>query len=225
MTTIPERENILSRVLSQIYNQVSSIRIVFNKYKEVPRWVVGKSKIIPFLDPSNKHSDCAKWKVPPKKGYVFSIDDDILYPKSYIETLISKIEEYSRTSVVTVHGARFKFPFCDFVADRKVYHFNNAKLQDSSVNMVGSGTLAYHTDTLLPRFRDFHSPNRSDIWFSALCYRKAVPIMCIARKKGWLKPIRTKGPKIWDTTKFDDDFMKVNTECVKRHILPFITKG
>lgn len=224
MTTIPIRANVLLKVIDSVYDQMDSIKIVFNKYEKIPAWVKSKSKIVAFLDTSNKYSDCAKWKIAPKKGYVFSIDDDIFYPKNYVSTLIKKLEEYDRKSVVTVHGAYFRLPFCDFRADKKNYAFANGRDKDTRVDIMGSGTLAYHTDTIRPKFKDFLSPNRSDIWFSSICHRKKIPIICVARDKGWLKGLRTKGPRIWDLTKYNEDFRKKNTEYVKKYILPFLDK-
>ena len=224
MTTIPERENVLLTVIDSVYDQVDFIKIVFNKYEKIPSWVKSKSKIKASLDTSNRYSDCAKWRVAPRKGYVFSIDDDILYPKNYVAVLIKKLETYKRKSVVTVHGAYFQLPFCDFATDKKNYNFANARHKDTRVDIMGSGTLAYHTDTIKPKFEDFLSPNRSDIWFSSICHKKKIPIICVAREKGWLRPLKTKGLTIWDRTKQDDSFRRKNTEYVTKYILPFLDK-
>jgi len=224
MTTIPSREKALLKVIDSIYDQVNSIRIVFNGYAQTPDWVKGMPKVISCVDPSNKYSDCAKWRIAPDEGYVFSIDDDIYYPEDYVSVLIKKIEEYDRRKVVTVHGSYFKLPFLDFRKSKRCSLFSSELDRDVQVNMVGSGTLGYHTDTIKPRFSDFISPGRSDIWFSALCYKKCIPIVCIARKEGWLRAIPTEGLSIWDRTRTDRDFLNKNTEYVARYIIPYIEK-
>jgi len=221
LTTIPARENILSEVIGSIYNQVGSIRIIFNGYSKVPDWVESKPKVKAWVDASNKDTDCAKWKVAPEEGYVFSIDDDILYPKDYVSTLIEKIEQYSRECVVTVHGSYFKIPFLDFRKSKRCIHFTAESMKDVEVDLPGSATLAYHVDTIKPRFEDFFAPSRSDIWFSALCHKKKIPIICIARKKNWLKLIPTKGLSIWRRTRIDKDFLQKNTEYVAKYIIPY----
>jgi len=224
MTTIPSRGKALLEVIDSIYDQVDSIRVVFNGYTRAPEWTKRMSKVVSYVDSSNKYSDCAKWRIAPDKGYVFSVDDDIYYPKDYVSVLIEKIEEYDRKKVVTVHGSYFKLPFLDFRKSKRCFHFSSKLDEDVQVNLVGSGTLGYHTDTIKPKFSDFISPGRSDIWFSALCYKKHVPIVCIAREEGWLRPVPVEGPSIWDRTRMDKDFLDKNTEYVARYIIPYVEK-
>lgn len=38
-----------------------------------------------------------------KSSYVFTVDDDIIYPKDYVRRMITKVEEYGRKAVVGVH--------------------------------------------------------------------------------------------------------------------------
>lgn len=225
LTTIPTRRSILPMVISSIYDQVDSIRIVFNGYSRIPKWVRSKSKIKAFVDTSNQYSDCAKWKVVPEEGYIFSIDDDIRYPKDYVSVLIKKIEQYNRERVITVHGSYFKIPFLGFRKSKRCVHFNCYLDEDIQVDMIGTGTLAYHTDTIKPQFEDFLAPGRSDIWFSARCYREGVPITCIAREKNWLVGIPTKDLSLWDKTRVDKNFLAENTEYVTKYILPYLRKG
>jgi hypothetical protein len=224
MTTIPIRAEVFQKAINSIYKQVDSLRIVFNKYEEIPIWIKDIPKISTFLDTSNKYSDCAKWRYAPEKGYVFSIDDDIRYPRDYISVLVKKLEEYNRKCVVTVHGAYFRLPFTDFVTDKKNYSFVSACEKDVRVDIMGSGTLAYHTDTIRPKFKDFLVPNRSDIWFSSMCHKKKIPIICVARKRKWLRALPTEGETIWDMTKCDDNFRRKNTEYVAEYIIPYLER-
>ncbi|WP_422824221.1 glycosyltransferase [Xenorhabdus thailandensis] len=39
-----------------------------------------------------------------KTGYLFTLDDDLIYPPDYIEKLIEKIEKYERNVFICVHG-------------------------------------------------------------------------------------------------------------------------
>ena len=231
ITTIPSRKDVVLRVIDSIYDQVDEIRIVFNGYKDMPDWVFyenlprwphGGPKIISYLDPSNQYTDCAKWQYVPENGYVFSIDDDILYPHDYVSRMINKIEQYKRKAVVTVHGSFFQLPFIGFKESKRSFHFILEHPRDTRVPMIGTGTLAFHTDTIKPKFEDFISPSRSDIWFSALCLENNIPMICVERQKEWLKPLRTNNDTIWNKMIVDKEFLDQNSKLIVEHIIPYI---
>ena len=223
MTTIPIREEVVLITLDSIYDQVDEIRIVFNGYDRVPSWASKVPKIISYLDSSNQFTDCAKWQYLPEEGYVFVIDDDIQYPPNYVSTMICKIEQYKRKAVMTVHGSVFKRPFVSFGESKRAFHFEKALSRDIRVAMIANCTLSFHLETVRPEFKDFLAPSRTDIWFSAVCLKKQIPMICVGHRAGWLKSLKTKGQTIWELSKTNKEFGDKNTEYIKENIIPYLT--
>ena len=58
---------------------------------------------------------------------------------------------------------------------------------DMPVHLLGTGTLAYHTDTMRMSIEEFKKPNMADIWFALKAQEKEVGLMCVARPRGWIK--------------------------------------
>ncbi|GAG82865.1 unnamed protein product, partial [marine sediment metagenome] len=139
-------------------------------------------------------------------------------------TMINKIEQYNRKAVLTVHGSFFKLPFIGFRESKRSFHFMQELRKDVRVPMIGTGTLAFHTDTIKPKFENI-LPSRSDIWFSALCLKQNIPMMCIARRKAWLKPLATDNDTIWNKTMADKEFLDRNSELITEHIIPYINEN
>lgn len=222
MTTIPSRAKAVLSAIDSIYDQVDEIRIVFNRYRLAPQWARKAPKIKVITDPSNQYTDCAKWQYLPEDGYVFSIDDDIYYPPDYVSTMIRKIEQYKRKAVVTVHGSFFKLPFVNFLESKRSFHFELDLPRDLFIPMIGTGTLAFHLDTIRPEFKDFLSSSRSDIWFSALCIKKQIPMISIQRGRAWLRALATTEETIWNTMMADEKFLAENTRLIKELIIPYV---
>ena len=224
LTTIPSRRDVVLHTIDSVYDQVDEIRIVFNGYDHLPSWALRAPKIKGRVDPTNRLSDCAKWLHVPDDGYVFTIDDDILYPDDYIFTMIDKIEQYNREAVATVHGSFFDLPFISYGMSKKSFRFMLGLPMDVLIPMIGTGTLAFHTDTITITADDVKNllPNRSDIWFSLLCFQQLVSMICIERPKYWLKPLRTNGDTIWNKMQNDKNFLNENTKLIGKLFLPYI---
>lgn len=226
LTVIPSRRDVVLHTIDSIYDQVDELRIIFNGFDHLPSWAVRSPKIKARVDRGNSLSDCAKWLHVPDKGYVLSIDDDILYPEDYVSTMIAKIEQYERKAVVTVHGSYFTVPYISYGKSKRSFRFMMGLNKDVRVPMIGTGTLAFHIDTI-PAFLFVEAvknllPNRSDIWFSRFCLENNIPMMCIERMKYWLKPLRTDGDTIWNKMCNDEEFLNENTILVNKCLLPHI---
>lgn len=134
------------------------------------------------------------------EGYMFTFDDDILYPEDYVEYMIKGIEKYKRKAVVTLHGKILKrqpiqsFYGSDFI---KFRCFQDSK--ESRVHIPGTGVMAWHTDTIHFDIDDFPEKNMADIYAGIKCQKKNVPIVCLKHKKGYIKSIgNNKGCYNWN---------------------------
>jgi hypothetical protein len=55
--------------------------------------------------------------------------------------------------------------------------------------MIGTGVLAYHTDTISISIHDFPYRNMVDLFFALAAQKQKVPLICLSRAKEYLKEI------------------------------------
>ena len=197
LAAIPKREDFLKKVIDSLLPQVDVLRVFLNSYKKVPGWL----EILPveckLLD--NSTGDAAKfYGIENIEGYFFSCDDDLIYPKNYVQTIIDKIEIYKRKAIITLHGRTMPDrPVRSYYRDRfETYRCLGTVDYDVRVPVGGTGVMGFHTSTIKLKYSDFRLPNMADIWVSGYAKRQKVPIVVIAHKAGDLEPLVDRG--IWD---------------------------
>jgi hypothetical protein len=122
-------------------------------------------------------------------GYHFTIDDDIVYPNDYVQKMILKIEQYNRQAIVGCHGVILANPIRRFMEGREVIHFKNESREDRFVNILGTGTTAYHTSTVKLSINDFHFSGMADVFLAVVAKRQCVPMIAVERPNSWLQPM------------------------------------
>lgn len=214
LASIPERERPLRAVLEALRPQVDALRVYLNNYRIVPSWV---RKIADDVATSQQHGDRGDagkffW-CEQAKGIQLTVDDDIAYPRFYALSMAEAVEFYERRAAVGVHGVRLREPMVSYYADRTALHFTHALDEDEPVHLVGTGCLAYHADALEVQREHFELPNMADVWFGLQCQRQGVPVRAVQRPEGWLRPLPSTGPAIYDRYRRDD---QAQTQAVRR---------
>lgn len=198
MATFPGREYCLVETIRSIIDQVDELNIYANNLHEtqiklhIPPIYLHHKKIKWYY--SDHHlgdlGDAGKfYQVEKIKGYHFTIDDDIIYPPDYVITLINAIEVNQRKAIVSLHGR--------IMPPHKVQSYYKNALQqfsclrnlnqDSAAHIVGTGVMAYHTDTLRIPFKVFEAINMADIWFSKYCNENNIPRLILQHRAGWIR--------------------------------------
>jgi hypothetical protein len=140
-------------------------------------------------------------------GFCFIIDDDIIYPKNYVKRMIRKIEKYKRRTIVCVHGCILKNKFESYPKSRQAFNYYSELKEDTKIDIVGAGTIAYHTDTLKLSMDDFETTGMSDIWISIKLRALKIKPVCISRKNNWLNQTDYKQEmSLWKDLKNDNSF-------------------
>jgi hypothetical protein len=225
MATIPSRADIVERAVSSIYAQVDELRVVFNDYERIPGWAAEDEKIIPLLNRPDRYSSAAVWlHLDDVDGYVFVVDDDLVYPAEYVQVMRARLEALELAAVVTAFGVLLKEPFFDYLADRTVITLTTELTIDTRVHLGGVGCCAFHTDTLRPRIADFPDLHSRDPWFAIKAARHGVPIICIARPRCW---IEKSGPTPFSifTLVRDDPALRRRKNVVIRDVLLPLIRG
>lgn len=191
MATMPDREESLKKVVNSILFQVDELHIYLNEWDYVPDFLFQHGiTVYRSQDEIGDLGDVGKfYAVKNAKGYFFSIDDDLIYPTDYINTLEKAIEKHGRQKAISFHGRTFgNMPVSSYYHG----HVNSASCLsdfpvDISAHVVGTGVLGFHTDTLKIGISDFSTLNMADIWFSMLCEDQNVERLILKHPANWIE--------------------------------------
>jgi glycosyltransferase involved in cell wall biosynthesis len=208
VATMPERVELLAQAIGSLLPQVDRMQVYLNNFDDVPAFLDHPKITVQRSQDFGDLKDNGKFfgvdEIP--EGYHFTVDDDIIYPPDYVQKSVLKIEQYERRVAVGMHGVNLADPLIRYTKDRRVAHFKRELPRDEFVQLLGTGTLAYHTSTLRVAFDDFRTTGVADLWFAIQARRQGVGLLAQARPAGWLQPIEHDGDTIFDhALKHDDD--------------------
>jgi hypothetical protein len=225
MASYPPRENCMNDVIDRVLPQVDNLCIYLNRYTRPPKSVLDvvndedKCPGIQFIvDNSGKPKASGKFRWLDSKGYIFTIDDDILYPDNYFSHLIGWIEKFNRKAFVGVHGVTFNREVDAFhtgtrTSIMKKTNFSEALQSEERVHMIGTGTLGFHS-SLIDTFRDelFYLmnygeglANANDEALAVFANKKSIPMYIVPRSEGWLRSNKKMKYGIYEEHFNDDD--------------------
>jgi glycosyltransferase involved in cell wall biosynthesis len=194
--SIPQREHAFQRTINSIIDQCDQINVYLDGYPKTPSFLekykdkctVTQSSQAPGLRDNGKFLALGDYIKERKHAYYLTIDDDILYPVDYVNALIKQLDRFNKKCVVGVHGVILKNQPNGYFADRRiVYHFVRSLEYPRCVNILGTGTLAFHTSIFSDfDLSSFEESGMADIYFSIFCKNGRIPQVAIARHDGWL---------------------------------------
>jgi hypothetical protein len=186
--TFPNRASILRENLSRIASQVDVLNLVLNEFDEVPAELAVIRNLNAIL-PDRDYKDVGKF-VPQvgKDDYVVLVDDDIVYPKSYVAEMVEMFEALPLPrKVLGVHGVIYSDFFEGSPASRCVYPFQLQNTSFRVVNQLGTGTVVCRGEDF-PPIEVMHDSQRFvDVRFASWQHRRGVPMVCVPRSSGWLR--------------------------------------
>jgi len=211
MATFPPREKALKGCVERILPQCDELNIYLNQYthENIPEYLYHE-KINIYLGDQNagdigdvgKFFCASDWK-----GYVFTVDDKLIYPENYTKRMIEAIETYGRKAVVSAHGRIFpEGRLKTYYYDERVKFFGclRAQWRDMFVHELGTGAMAFHTDTCRPGLSIFKTTNMTDIWMSIWLQQNEIPILNPSRPNRWI-----------GISKLHDDGYSIHNYCNK----------
>jgi len=210
VASIPEREEMLRVMVASILPQVDRLNVMLNGYNQVPSWLADSKITYTLLD--NSTGDAAKfYGVERLKGYIFTCDDDILYPVDYIDRLTEAIERHYRRAIIAFHGrTMLPKPVRSYYRDRyEAFHYLFGLDYDAKVSTVGTGVMGFHSSTIRLKYADFRLPNMADIWIAKFAKEHGVPLVVARHGAMWLRSLDAEGkmPSIWGDHCNDDSEM------------------
>lgn len=202
LATFPERLENLIVVLDNLKKQLDQIYVVLNEYSSVPSEIKNRYKNVEFKIPEDDLKDVGKFIDIPTSAedYIFYLDDDISYPKEYVNQMIEIFESLPiEKKAIGVHGVIYSDFFDGIQQSRLVFPFNKKQLFFKTVNQLGTGTvLCKGSDT--PKFNYMKGSEKFvDVRFSMHCADKSISLISIPRPNNWLEPLDTEDEGIFNT--------------------------
>jgi hypothetical protein len=216
-----KRTESLIRTLESIINQCDEINVALNDHymEEIPDFLHHNKINLFFTD--NSIGDAFKFlNLEKVGGYYFSIDDDLIYPPTYVSDTIKKCKEFNNKKVVTYHGRNFSsFPISSYYrsASERYACLNKVK-NDVRVQFGGTGVMCFHTSLMKIPINYFKNANMADVWVGKYCIENNIEIICLKHDEGYIKYIPQKTTIYNDESKSD----KIQTDLVNGLFTPKI---
>jgi hypothetical protein len=173
IATFQGREQQLKQTIKSIENQVDQIFLYNNKYMK-------------DLTDNGKFHGLTLLKEP---AYYFSIDDDLLYPPTYVQDTLQKLKKYQ--TIVTYHGRILTGPHQKYYkAPNKSYRCLNTVDKDILIDVAGTGVTAFDTEYFNPTNIPFSKYKKmSDIIFSLEAAKQKKAIILLSHIEGYIKQL------------------------------------
>lgn len=199
-------------MVASILPQLDELVVYLNDYDDVPRFLKkSKIRVVRSQDAEGDLRDNGEFYDLPHdtEAYVFTLDDDLLYPMDYVSRMIQHIEFLRRRCVVGVHAAAFPSGEFSRLRQRTVYHFAK-KHKGHFVDLLGTGTAAWHASTIRISLQDFETKGVCDLWFAAAAARQKVPLFAVPRDRAWIRGIEVESPTLYkEATKHPTGYFDV----------------
>jgi len=198
LATIPSRAGALKKVCESLLPQVDRLFIYFNEYTqdEVPCWAKMMSKITWVCSEESERGDLGdvgkfyfsskemreKFKI---SGYVFTCDDDIIYPDWYVSRTIKDLESYATNRViVSYHGSRLPRKCINYHRQKKQLPVKGTVRTRTQVHVAGTGCMAFDSNLFCPSLNMFEHTNMADIYVAKWAKQNHVPLQVLPHRQG-----------------------------------------
>lgn len=187
MATMPERIEGAIKTIDSIYDQADIIRLYLNNFKDIPD-SFKRDKIECYRGEDLKSSGKLFWATN-KDEYYFCIDDDLIYPPTYSEDMVTKLNEYDDEIVVSLHGKILK-------NGKKNSYFRDLTLSlhclrnvhlDTWVHVIGNGVSAFNTNKVNIDYTKFKYNYMDDIMVSLQMQEQGIGALVKSHPENYLK--------------------------------------
>ena len=217
VASLPERENELYHTVYSLLDQVDCIHVVLNNYKHNPfeNMDRNKHKVKAYFSDNSK-GDAARY-IPLADiddSWIFSVDDDLIYNKYYIEDTIQRMTE-NNYKIASYHGRSFNsHPLESYYRDSCIkYRCLQEVKEDAVVEFGGTGVMAFHTSNFKPSLDIFKRANMSDIWVGIEAKKQGIDINVLSHESDYFRYQEVPNT-IYDAKCKDD---KIETEIINNY--------
>ena len=191
MATMQCRFNTFKLAFESIINQVDKLYLYLDGYDDVPALVREYhhvtpilSKEIPDLHANGKFLGLA---IENNECLYLSVDDDLQFPASFVESISTGLSRYGYKAVVGYHGSILSHPFNRYSKDRKVIVYDQSLMLPSEVDVLGTGAVMFFSKNFNFDIRDWTYTNMVDLGMAIEAAKLHLPLICLPRKKGFIQ--------------------------------------
>lgn len=196
IATIPDRVEMLEKTVESLLPQVDQLNVMLNGHKQAPKYLYRPKVTYYYLD--NTLGDAAKfYGLKNVDGYIFTCDDDMVYPPDYVETMTKTLKKYYNSVIVAMHGRIMNDkPVSNSYTDRKkAFNCRADETLETYIDIGGTGAMAWHSSTFFPDYNRITKRNMADIWVAMFANEQNIKILHVPHKGfEYLHPEDT----IWD---------------------------
>lgn len=194
IATHAARSNSLRHTVDSLLPQVDEIRIYFNDC-DIPIWAELNPKIFPFkgIDITDNAKFYFLTMSEPDEIYL-TIDDDIIYPRDYVEITKRWLQKYP---VISYHGKRINlnsnYKESYYYGGHYVYSFRSTTNTNQLVHIPGTGVMAIDLAKYQPPKHSLYQhpyQKMSDLVFAVQAAIDKQPIYTPVHQGDWLKITR-----------------------------------
>ena len=213
MATYPGGFQHVGDTIRTLLNQTMPIRKIIlhvNSNKRPPR--LPKDPRLELINSEINLADNGKFAHQKNiDGYILTVDDDINYPKDYVEKMIKEVEIHGKKAIVGVHGASLPFGpslsrWSQYKNQRRSHIFSQEHASRIDVDVLGTGTVAFHSSLGYPDVNEMNTLKMVDLHFAVWAMRKQIPMRLVPRKRDWLKEFtEISEERIWNQAQEDKE--------------------
>lgn len=204
MATLPSRAGTtLLPALLSLLHQVDRLYLYLDGHQASP---VTPDRVVPILarDVPHLHDAGKFFGLTLEDDCIYlSADDDILYPRDYVQAILAGLEEHKKAAV-GFHGSTFHAPIQSYESDRTVTRFEQGCAAAHPVHMLGTGAAAFDSRTLRFDVRRWPHANMSDLYFALACAEARAAMICLARPPFFLRALASGQPDSIAVTRTSD---------------------
>lgn len=208
---MPERNHVSLAAVDSIYDQADEIRIYLNNFKDIPTQFQ-RDKITCHIGEDLKSSGKLFWAQQPDQ-YYFCIDDDLIYPGTYCNDMLTKLDEYDDDAIVSLHGKVLKPGFKTSYFSQLVDSFHCLQDVDCDylVHVIGNGVSVFNTNNININLNQFKYLYMDDITVSLQANNQGKKRVVMAHEKNYLKYNDPRVPTLHDKYARND---RTHTEVI-----------
>ena len=198
IATLPNRVDLLKKTVESLLPQVDILNIMLNGHNITPSFC-HKPKITVYHR-NNEKGDAEKFfGLKNIEGYIFTCDDDLIYPPDYVETMTKRLAEFGNFVILTNHGRIMQpKPVSSSYADRiAAYHWRNEAKESVQLDIGGTGVMAWDSDCFFPDYNRIDKANMADIWVHGFAKEQGIRIMLCPHPAEWIQYMNPP-ETIWD---------------------------
>lgn len=207
IASIPERESVLQDAVSSLLVQCDRVRVFLNHYDVVPQFLRHPRIEVRRSQDWDDKGDAGKFawiEDEGEPGYRLTADDDLIFPPDYAQKMSECVNSYQNRALVGLHGILLKQPVTAYYEEdsRTAFHFQDPLPHDRTCHVVGTGTMAYYSDTLRMRYADFMYRNMADVFVAKYAKSSGLALVAMARPANWVRqnPHSSGLPSIYESS-------------------------